>query len=702
MSRSSATRAGWLAVALATLAVSPAAAQGPVELSSAPIAENPAWAGYVLGTGELTAKPVRINATSGDVTNAEGLIDPAKGPAKLTYSGSGRVPMIILDYGREVGGLPFFTASGVTPTGTATSVTLRAAYSEAREFLWTPGNTTLSLAAATGDTNVKVGSVTNFVVGDTIQVGSQTATITAVGTQARSTTLFAPAAVGDTNVKVAATTGLAAGDALNVGDQTVTITNVGTQGRATTLSTAAAAGATNIRVASVTGLVPNSDITVGGQPARVVTVGTQGANGTGLTLAEPLANAVAAGGPVRYDGTGITFTPALTAAQGAGATVLAPGTGITIDAPLTGAQAAGATVRSTPGALTGDRVGFNGVGMSASRAENFSFSAPGTLGNAANQMQGGERFQAITITTPGTLEVSAVGIHFRHPNSPATDYAGRFLSSDDKLNKIWYQGAYTNDTNSVPIGAVPGQTIPVILDGAKRDRRPWSGDLDLQGRTAFTSLGFGPKGSDYIKGTLHSFGGTQMADGRIFGHIQNWTVWPPSGGFYSTSYSMYHVLSVAGLLPVLGRHRIRPRAVRDHQAPARVQPVARRSDERLPDHERRWRRPRLGLLRRWQARRGHRVQRHLLQGAERRGLPRRRAGQGVSERRGSCGVAGRLGALEDPGRRPQTAHQRGAVRPPARRLQARRPRQRHHVGQRRPAGRQLRGGHVGHRAGERA
>ena len=76
--------------------------------------------------------------------------------------------------------------------------------------------------------------------------------------------------------------------------------------------------------------------------------------------------------------------------------MLAPGTGITIDAPLSGAQAAGATVRSTPGALTGDRVGFNGVGMSASRAENFPFSAPGTLGNAANQMQGGERFQAIT------------------------------------------------------------------------------------------------------------------------------------------------------------------------------------------------------------------------------------------------------------------------------------------------------------------
>ena len=103
--------AAWLAVAGAMLAATPAAAQGPVELSSTPIAENPAWQSYVLGTGELTARPVRINATSGDVTNADGLVDPAKGPAKLTYAAGGRVPMIILDYGREVGGLPFFTAS---------------------------------------------------------------------------------------------------------------------------------------------------------------------------------------------------------------------------------------------------------------------------------------------------------------------------------------------------------------------------------------------------------------------------------------------------------------------------------------------------------------------------------------------------------------------------------------------------------------
>ena len=122
---------------------------------------------------------------------------------------------------------------------------------------------------------------------------------------------------------------------------------------------------------------------------------------------------------------------------------------------------------------------------------------------------------------------------------------GHFLSSDEKLNKIWYQGAYTNDTDMVPIGAVPNQTIPVILDGAKRDRRPWAGDLDLQGKSLFSSFGFGAKGSDYIKGSIQLFGASQAANGSIFGHIQDWTRNPPSGGFYSLSYSMYYVLNLA-------------------------------------------------------------------------------------------------------------------------------------------------------------
>src|SRR3954452_4830439 len=70
-----------LATGLAALAAPAAMAQGPVQLSSTPIAEDPAWKGQVLGTGSLDATPVRITSTSGDVANAQGLVDPSKGPA---------------------------------------------------------------------------------------------------------------------------------------------------------------------------------------------------------------------------------------------------------------------------------------------------------------------------------------------------------------------------------------------------------------------------------------------------------------------------------------------------------------------------------------------------------------------------------------------------------------------------------------------
>src|ERR671923_100386 len=496
-----------LGVGLATLLALPAFAQGPIQLSSTPIAESPAWKSYVLGDGASQTSPVRISSTSGAVTNAQGLVDPSKGPARLTWDGTGLAPLILLDYGREVGGLPFFDVGAVNPASGATSVTLRSAYSEAREFLWTYGNATLSVPAAAGDTNIKVASTTGIAVGDGMRIDT-----------------------GGTT-------------------ESVTVTNVGTQGRNTTLAAAAAAGATNIKVGSVTGMSAGDTVHIDTGAARetrtIVSVGTSGANGTGVTLTSALDAAHAGGAPVQDPGTGITFTPALTSAHDAGAGVLALGTGITLTAPLAEAHPAGAPVRGITGSLTGDRNGFNGVGVAPSRAENFTLTGPGTVGNAPNAIQGGQRFQAISLTAPGTVELTSVGIHFRHPNASSDDYEGHFLSSDDALNRIWYQGAYTNDTNMVPIGAVSNQTIPVVLDGAKRDRRPWIGDLLVQGRTAFSSLGFGPKGSDYIKGSLHAFGGTQAANGSIFGHIQNWTVWPPTRGFYSTSYSMYHVLSVA-------------------------------------------------------------------------------------------------------------------------------------------------------------
>jgi hypothetical protein len=172
-----------IVVGLATVTTAPAGAHG-----SGPIPENPGWKRYVLGDGAPDARPVRVASTSGAVTNAQGLVNGSKKPTTLSYTPGHPATTIVLDYGREVGGLPFFDVGRVTPEAGATSVSLRGAYSETLQFLWSYGNSTLSVAAAAGDTNLKVGSVANFVVGGTLKVDDETAAIAAVGTQSRSTT----------------------------------------------------------------------------------------------------------------------------------------------------------------------------------------------------------------------------------------------------------------------------------------------------------------------------------------------------------------------------------------------------------------------------------------------------------------------------------------------------------------------------------
>ena len=104
-----------------------------------------------------------------------------------------------------------------------------------------------------------------------------------------------------------------------------------------------------------------------------------------------------------------------------------------------------------------------------------------------------------------------MGITAKFNNFGASSYDGYFLSSDEQLNKIWYEGVYTNQTDGIPAGGVCSNATtcsqaPTILDGAKRDRRPWSGDLSVQNRSMADSLGFGADGSDYIRDTIGGFG----------------------------------------------------------------------------------------------------------------------------------------------------------------------------------------------------
>lgn len=502
--------------AFATAPAAPARAaarpSSAVARSKSPIRANNSWMRYVEGNGASTVHPVAATGI-GDVTNPQALVS-GRGVTTLTWTAGQPQPVVVLDYGKEVGGLPYFNVSAATPTSTAKSVTMLAGYSEARKYLvGASPSTTLAATANAGDSNIKVASVANLYAGDPLTIGTGTtaesATIREVGTAAFTTTLAAAATAGSTDIKVTSTGQRCFGSFGCFG------TPLFTAGDTITLGTGSSA-----------------------ESAVIKTVGSPGASGTGLTLTAPLA-----------------------APQSTGASVFDPGSGLTLSAPLARAQSAGAAVTTTSLPVVGDSNGNNGVGTDPRRTDTFSLTPASdhtTVANAVTDVQGGERYEAITLTTPGTVSLSGAGITVKFNNAGVKAYQGNFLSSNRTLNKIWYAGVYTVQTDSVPVGATCGTTrtsstpacnkARTILDGAKRDRRPWSGDLSVEARTLFDSLGFGSEGSAYVKGAIGMFGSAPQSNGSVCGQISNWISYPAapvSCRFYSPAYSMYFPISLA-------------------------------------------------------------------------------------------------------------------------------------------------------------
>lgn len=124
-------------------------------------------------------------------------------------------------------------------------------------------------------------------------------------------------------------------------------------------------------------------------------------------------------------------------------------------------------------------------------------------------MRGGFRYLTVFLITTGIdvnveIEDVVLEISFQPTWANLRAYQGYFHCSDELLNKIWYAGAYTLQTNSVPVGTGrrvpmlsngwandgvlgPGDTI--IVDGAKRDRAVWPGDMGIAVPSAFVSTG---------------------------------------------------------------------------------------------------------------------------------------------------------------------------------------------------------------------
>ena len=110
------------------------------------------------------------------------------------------------------------------------------------------------------------------------------------------------------------------------------------------------------------------------------------------------------------------------------------------------------------------------------------------------QLRGGFRFLTIVSNDDAPIGISNVtcSISFMPHVEDMRAYSGYFSASDssfhdkDFLTKLWYAGAYTVQTNTVPLNtgrqvpfvpspgwendAILGVSGPIIVDGAKRDR----------------------------------------------------------------------------------------------------------------------------------------------------------------------------------------------------------------------------------------
>jgi hypothetical protein len=197
------------------------------------------------------------------------------------------------------------------------------------------------------------------------------------------------------------------------------------------------------------------------------------------------------------------------------------------------------------------------------RHDAFIITKPGTITNAFTQ--GGERYEMISLTTPGTVSLRAVGVKigFYHPG--AAGYQGHFICSDEELNKIWYASAYTLQTNMLPPGSIaapkiianapadvapellPTNTIPVVVDGAKRDRSVWSGDLAVQGPVIYYST----DATEYMRESLRLLGSYGSADGRVSTNLPS--EWPLGHGptaaseakIFSANYALWWAKALA-------------------------------------------------------------------------------------------------------------------------------------------------------------
>jgi alpha-L-rhamnosidase len=129
-------------------------------------------------------------------------------------------------------------------------------------------------------------------------------------------------------------------------------------------------------------------------------------------------------------------------------------------------------------------------------------------------------------------------VGFREFSGEEADF--RNLKVVDSSGTTLYQNALSTPADLSTVD-VPGvNSMPSIVDGAKRDRAIWVGDMNVEGPTTYYST----DATAYIKGALQLLGSYQLSSGFVTGALppqdplHTGPLTPGTTGSYSASYSM--------------------------------------------------------------------------------------------------------------------------------------------------------------------